>query len=129
MNGFGLIAPELILLFGGLIVFLLNVFEREDERGSGNGYVAVTVLWLLAALVAAYFQIDLEPQVAFTMMDIDAFATFFKVTILVGMTLVAVAGGSYMNKRTDHAGEFWSMFLFVTLAMSIAASANNLVLL
>ena len=129
MNGFGLIAPELILLFGSLVVFLLNVFEHEDEQGAGNGYVAITVLWLLAALTAAYFQIDLEPQVAFTMMDIDGFATFFKVTILVGMTLVAVAGGGFMNSRTAHKGEFWSMFLFVTLAMCLAASANNLVLL
>jgi proton-translocating NADH-quinone oxidoreductase chain N len=129
LNGFGLIAPELILLFGGLVVFLLNVFESDEEQGSGNGYVAITVLWLLAALVAAYFQIDLEPQVAFTMMDIDAFATFFKITILVGMSLVAISGGAYMNKRTAHTGEFWSMYLFVTLAMCIAASANNLVLL
>lgn len=138
MNGFGLIAPELILLFGGLIVFLLNVFEGEDEKGSGNGYVAITVLWLLAALVASFFQIKMvkdyfvangTAQVAFTMMDVDAFAIFFKVTILVGMVLVAVAGGTYMNRRTEHKGEFWSMFLFVTLAMSIAASANNLVLL
>ncbi len=129
MNGFGLIAPELILLFGGLVVFMLTIFENEDEKGSGNGYVAITVLWLLAALTAAYFQIDLEPQVAFTMMDIDGFATFFKITVLVGMILVAVAGGTYMNSRTERKGEFWSMFLFVTLAMSVAASANNLVLL
>ena len=138
MNGFGLIAPELILLFGGLIVFLLTVFEDKDEKGSGNGYVAITTLWLLAALVATFFQIKMAKdyfvangasQVAFTMMDVDAFAIFFKVTILIGMVLVAVAGGTYMNSRTDHKGEFWSMFLFVTLAMSIAASANNLVLL
>ncbi len=103
MNGFGLIAPELILLFGGLIVFLLTVFEDKDEKGSGNGYVAITVLWLLAALVATFFQIDMAEkyfvangasQVAFTMMDVDAFAIFFKVTILIGMVLVAVAGGT-----------------------------------
>ena len=45
------------------------------------------------------------------------------------MALVAVAGGSYMNKRIAGRGEFWTLFLFVTLAMSLAASANNLLLI
>src|SRR5215207_1037254 len=34
-----------------------------------------------------------------------------------------------MNKHATGRGEFWSLFIFVTLAMSIAVSANNLLLL
>ena len=44
------------------------------------------------------------------------------------MILTAIAGGRYMNRRSDKQGEFWTFFLMVSLAMSIAASANNLVL-
>lgn len=55
----------------------------------------------------------------------------FKVVIYTGMLLVAVAGGGFMNKHAPKSGraEFWSLFMFVTLAMSLAVSANNLILL
>ena len=33
-----------------------------------------------------------------------------------------------MNRRSGNQGEFWTFFLMVSLAMSIAVSANNLVL-
>jgi NADH:ubiquinone oxidoreductase subunit 2 (subunit N) len=52
-----------------------------------------------------------------------------KITVIAGMILVAVAGGSFMNKHVAGRGEFWSLFLFVTLAMSVAVSANNLLLI
>lgn len=131
MDGFGLIAPELILTFGGLVVFLLDVFMK-DERDSGRGYTAITVLFLAAALLAAYFQIGVAkvgPKTALGMMDVDLMAVFFKVTVLAGMILIALSGGGYMNRRTKHQGEFWSMFLFVSLSMCVAAGANNLLMI
>ncbi len=63
------------------------------------------------------------------MVALDPFASFLKMLVIVGMILVAVGGGNYMNRHTNNHGEFWSLFLFVTLAMSIAVSANNLLLL
>ncbi|GIV77124.1 NADH-quinone oxidoreductase subunit N [Litorilinea aerophila] len=124
----GSILPEIILLIGGLLILLLDM-AQQDTRDSGRGYMAISIIFLVGALVGVLLERNAEPQTALAMVEIDPFAMFLKITILTAMTLVAVAGGSYMNKRALGRGEFWSLFLFVTLAMSMAVGANNLLLL
>lgn len=124
----GGILPEIILLIGGLVILLLDMAQTR-EQDSGRGFMAVTVLFLIVALVGVILQLEMEPYVAVAMMDVDPFATFLKILIYTGMILVAVGGGSYMNKRATGRGEFWTLYMFVTLAMSVAVSANNLLLL
>lgn len=132
MNDLGLILPEIILLTGGLLIFCLDVASDPKAQGkrTGASYMALTILFVAAALLASMLQLKVtEPQVAYGMMTIDSFAMFIKVTILAGMVLVAIAGGGYMNKRTKNQSEFWTFFIMVSLAMCVAASANNLVLI
>jgi proton-translocating NADH-quinone oxidoreductase chain N len=125
----GGILPEIILLIGGLLILLLDM-AQDDEREAGSGFMAVTVIFLIVALAGVFLQLGMAPQVALGMVDVDPFAIFLKIAIYTSMTLVAVGGGSYMNRRaTSGRGEFWALFLFVTLAMSISVSANNLLLL
>ena len=137
MGDIGLIAPEIILLIGGLFIFCLDVaYDPGVGKKSGLSYMALAALFLTAALIAAVLQLNIvdmsDPEatakVAFSMMTIDNFGSFIKVTIFSGMILTAIAGGRYMNRRSGNQGEFWTFFLMVSLAMSIAASANNLVL-
>lgn len=131
MDNILLIAPELVLLIGGLLVFSLDVYSHRNDGvpKSGLSYMLLTVLFLAFALVLAALQLNIKPQVAYSMMDVDPFAMFIKMTIFAGMLLIAIAGGPYMNRRTQNQGEFWTFFLMVSLAMSVAASANNLVLI
>lgn len=124
----GGILPEIILMIGGLLILLLDM-AQSDEQDSGFGFMAVAVLFLVVALVGVILQLGLEPRVALELVDIDPFATFLKIVVYTGMILVAIGGGAYMNRHATGRGEFWSLFLFVTLAMSIAVSANNLLLL
>jgi NADH-quinone oxidoreductase subunit N len=131
LNGsyeFGALLPEIILLIGGILILLLDM-ALVHERDSGRGFMAVAVLFLALALVAAALQLDSEPRVVYSMVAVDPFSTFFKIVIYGSMILVAIGGGSYMNQRSAWRGEFWMLFLFVTLAMSVAVSANNLLLL
>ena len=132
MNDLGLILPEIILLIGGLLVFCLNVVSDPKAPGTRTGasYMALSLLFLSAALLATVLQLKVvEPQVAYGMMTIDSFAMFAKLIILTGMVLVGIAGGGYMNRRTQNHGEFWTFFVLVSLAMIVAVSANNLVLI
>lgn len=131
MGDIGFIAPEIILLIGGLFIFCLDVaYDPGVGKKSGLSYMALSVLFLTSALLASILQLDIaEPQVAFEMMTIDRFGSFIKITIFAGMILTAIAGGRYMNRRSGNQGEFWTFFLLVSLAMSVAASANNLVLI
>lgn len=130
VGSLGSLLPELILLIGGLLILVLDISQSgADQHSSGRAYQAVSILFLIVALVAVMLQAGLEPYIAMDMVAIDAFATFLKMLVIVGMILVAVGGGNYMNRQTDSHGEFWSLFLFVTLSMSIAVGANNLLLL
>ncbi len=124
----GGILPEIILLIGGLLILLLDM-AQADEQDSGRGLMAVTVLFLIVALVGVVLQLEMEPYTALALADIDPFATFLKIVVYTGMILVAVGGGAYMNKYAKSRGEFWTLFIFVTLAMSVAVSANNLLLI
>lgn len=124
----GGILPEILLLIGGLLVLLLDM-AQTGRRDSGRSFMAVTVLFLIAALVGVILQIGMEPYVVLHVLEIDPFATFLKITIYTGMILVAIGGGAYMNKYATGRGEFWTLFLFVTLAMSVAVSATNLLVL
>ena len=136
MEQFSLIAPEVILLVGGLVIFLIDVIVRGNTD-SGRGYTTIAVFTLAIAFVAALFQtlsfyeleVGQKPAIALNLLEIDLFAAFLKGPIFLVMLLIALAGGSYMNSRTERRGEFWSFFVFVTLALSVALSANNLLLL
>ena len=128
VGSLGSILPEIILMVGGLLILLLDTF-MGDENDSGSGYMIASIVFLLIALVSVLLQIGIQERVALTLVTVDAFATFSKLIIYTGMALVAVAGGSYMNKRIAGRGEFWSLFLFVTLAMGLAVGANNLILI
>ncbi len=142
IGALGAIIPEIILLLGGILVLLLDTAAAGDEeQNSGGSYMAVSIIFLLVATVGALLQLlpFVNPTAAtadagtvrdaLSMITLDPFSLFFKVTIYAGMSLVAIAGGAYMNRRATGRGEFWTLFMFVTLAMGMAVSANNLLLL
>jgi len=120
--------PEIILILGGLLILLLDTTAGK-RTDSGAGYMVVSVLFLLIGLVGVIFQLAVEPQVALFGVDVDPFAAFLKLIVYASMLLVAFAGGGFLNKYIAAHGEFWSLFLFLTAAMSLAVSANNLLLL
>ena len=132
----GSILPEIILLVGGLLIMLLDM-AVSDKNESGRGFMALAVVFLLISAIGVYLQMvyvappdpNAAPPANLVTLVVDPFGTFMKVIIYSGMLLVALAGGSYMNQRVSGRGEFWVLFMFVTLAMSIAVSANNLLLL
>ena len=136
VGSLGSILPEIILLIGGLLSLLLDT-TMGSKNDSGRGYMAISVLFLFVGLVGVIVQFGRfatagvlgEPFVALSVIEIDAFGLFLKVTIYATMLIVAVAGGAFMNERVTGKSEFWSLFLFVTMSMSFAVSANNLLLL
>ncbi len=136
VGSLGSILPELILLFGGLLILFMDT-TLGNKKDSGRGYMAITVLFLLVGLVGVVVQFAQFTATAFTreaflavnVVQVDSFGLFVKITIYTSMLIVALAGGAYMNPRVAGKGEFWSLFLFVTLAMSLAVSASNLLLL
>jgi len=136
VGSLGSILPEIILLFGGLLILILDT-ALGNKNDSGRGYMAISVLFLFVGLIGVIAQfgqflavpVVREPFTALSVIDVDPFGLFVKVTIYSAMLLVAVSGGAFMNRRVTGKGEFWSLFLFVTMSMSFAVSANNLLLI
>lgn len=136
VGSLGSILPEIVLLVGGLLILLLDT-TMGNKNDSGRGYMAIAVLFLFVGLVGVIAQFGrfsatgftAEPFTALSVIDVDAFGLFVKITIYAAMLIVAIAGGAFVNSRIAGKGEFWSLFLFVTMAMSLAVSANNLLLL
>jgi proton-translocating NADH-quinone oxidoreductase chain N len=124
----GALLPEIILMVGGLLIIVLDTALGE-EGDSGIGFMVVSVVFLIVALIGAVFQLGIDPPAIFPLVQIDAFAAFMKIVVIAGMILVAIAGGVFMNQRIAGKGEFWALFMFVTLAMSLAVSAINLLLI
>lgn len=129
----GSVLPEIILVIGGLLVLILDMAQNSEtyQRETGRGFMAITVLFLFVGLIGVLVQWNMSEHTALGVVDIDPLGAFFKLIIYSGMILVAVAGGGYMNRHAPYNGraEFWSLFLFVTMAMSLAVSASNLLML
>ncbi|MBK6430138.1 MAG: NADH-quinone oxidoreductase subunit N [Anaerolineae bacterium] len=126
MNPLLLLAPELIIFLAGLVIFLLDLVYRDAART--HLFQGIALVGLVLALVASLALLG-QDATALTMMTVDGFAVFFKVLVIIVMILVVTAAGDYMQSRSRHQGEFYTMLLAATLAMTVAVSANNLVLI
>lgn len=124
----GSILPEIILVFGGLLIVVLDTFLGEEGE-QGSGFMAISIVVLFVALVGGALQFGVDDVRVLSLLTIDKFGAFMKIVIYAAMLLVAVAGGAFMNRRVAGRGEFWSLFMFVTVAMSFAVSATNLLMI
>ncbi len=120
------LSPELILLVAGTAVLAVDlIMGRERSR---RLVPLLALAGLLIALVAVFLIRGSDAPVA-TMLTMDNFARFFKVIALAGMAMVVLATMGYIEKRTRYSGEFYAFLLAAALAMTVAVSANNLVLI
>ncbi|MCL4828019.1 MAG: NADH-quinone oxidoreductase subunit N [Caldilinea sp.] len=120
--------PEILVSVGALLILILDTTAGK-QGGSSRGYMAITVIFLLLGLVGAFVQLGGQPQTAAYVVDIDSFSLFLKMIIYTAMLLTAIAGGGYLNQRVSGGAEFWSSYLFISVAMAFAVSANNLLLI
>ncbi len=120
------LSPELILLGAGVLILAVDlILGRERTR---RVVPVLALAGLLAALVTVFLIRGSDAPVA-TMLTVDHFALFFKAVAIIGMALVVLAAINYIEGRSPYSGEFYALLLAATLAMTIAVSANNLILI
>lgn len=117
--------PELILLLVAVLVFALDLLMRKERTKGWLPYVALGGLGL--AVVGMIPSLGQTHAVA-TMLIVDPFALFFKVLALIAIALVILDAIPFLAGRTPYSGEFYALLLIVGLAISVAVSATNLVL-
>ncbi|MCX7706667.1 MAG: NADH-quinone oxidoreductase subunit N [Anaerolineae bacterium] len=123
--------PELILLAGATLVFLLDLVwlkrpRMADKRDRWLPYVALAVLG--AAALGLIPSLRTATPVA-TMLVADPFGVFFKALAIMGLALVILTAVPYLRGRTPFGGEFYALLLVTGVAISLAVSAVNLLLI
>jgi len=123
---FAAFTPEIILTVAGLLVLAVDAIGGEDTP---KVIPFLTLGGLGAALVAVVTTFGNSQNVLGTMYAIDPLASFFKVIALMVGILVTLLTISYLEQRARYVGEFYSLLLFVTLAMVLVVSSTNLIML
>ena len=123
--------PELVLLLGAALVFLLDILWLRRKVSPDQRFTWLPGVSIIVLLVAALGLIPSQGQtvVVATMLTIDPFALFFKAFALMGVGLVILTAMPYLKGRTAFGGEFYALLLITALAISLAVSANNLIMI
>ncbi len=117
--------PEIILLLAAAVVLLVDLIWRKQAVQRWLPYAALAGLGLAA--------LGLIPSLGGThsvtpMLVVDSYAIFFKALALIGVAIVILTAMPYMQGRTPYTGEFYALLLVVGLAICLAVSAVNLVM-
>jgi NADH-quinone oxidoreductase subunit N len=124
----GWFRPELVLTFGSMALFLLDVlWKRSSRRVPLLTASALLVFALAGVFMAAQ---PATPQNLFNgLIANDAFASFFKWLFLAsGMLTVLIAAPS-RDLPAPRIGEFYALLTAVVLGMFLMASATDLLMM
>jgi len=119
------LSPQLVLLLAGLLVLALDLIWGEERKG-WLPYVALLGLaGTLAATVALWGREEAFSEGVFV---VDPFALFFQLVAVLATGLVILTSLGYFEGRTAYKGEFYSLLLFASLAITLMAAAVDLVM-
>lgn len=119
------LAPELILATGAMVLLMLGVFARR-ERGEA-------ILWLAVALLAIAGIVVANSDGTATLFGnsfiVDPFARMLKLLTLTGAAVALLMSVDYWRGAGGVRFEFPVLILFATTGMMMMISANDLIAL
>jgi len=123
-----LLLPQLVLLVLGLLVLALDLIAGREGR-LRRSLPYVTLAGLAIALASAVALWGNQQSLLSGMVVTDPFSVFFQIVAVVACGLVVLAAIDYLPGRTPWTGEFYILLIFATLAITLAVSATNLLML
>ena len=123
-----LLAPELFLTLGGLLLLVLAVFidKAKEEFLGFLSILIVVVTGVLLAVVAVAAPRDRGPILG-GMFVLDNFALFFQFVILLSIALTILASIRYVGATQYPGGEYYSLLLFTGVGMLFMVAGSNLI--
>ncbi len=116
-----LFTPELILLFGSLVLFMLSTGQMA-ARNARNAAVGLAAL----NLVAAFACVCQEGSLFYGAYRIDLFSQLVKVLISTGFLLVLLLGGKVKGIDDDVKPEYYLFLTLSTLGLVLLVSSVEL---
>ena len=124
-SSLSLLAPELILAVGAMVLLMIGVYSSERSYGVVN---ALAVLLLVAAGGWMLFA-SAEGQAFGGAFVFDPFARFMKLLTLVGSALTLVMSTGFAREQKFDKFEYPVLVLLATLGMLLMISANDMIAL
>lgn len=119
-----LMAPELVLSLGSLVVFGISLGRRRDTLAAWT-----TAFTALAALAFALASLGWQGDLFQGALHVDAFSQLFKVFILMGLAAVVLFGRGLKDIGADIRPEYWFLLLLGTLGLTVLVSSVELITL
>lgn len=121
--------PAIILVLGGTILLMLEVFQSSGRRGYQAWY---TVAIAAMAAVATIPMLSGDPHPilrgagrgAFAVAD--PFAGFVAIVVCIGLALSALVAGAFLSERKGERGEFYALAIFGASGMVLLAQSTDL---
>jgi NADH-quinone oxidoreductase subunit N len=117
------ILPEIFLSVLAMALLLINVFSPGGQK-SYLAYVSFIGIVATAVLVGAGWGGHIESFGGSVVLD--NFATFFKMTFLVGAGLTVLITDRYMEREECNHGELYPLILFAVVGMMLMAAGTDL---
>lgn len=116
-----LFAPELWLLFGGLLLFGITL-GRASGRLARNTALGVAVVALLLSLAS----IGQNGELFYAAYRVNFFSQIFKVIITIGVCAVLLFGGDLKDIREQVKPEYYLFLILSTLGLMLLVSSVEL---
>jgi len=120
--------PELVLTFGVMAVFVLDLVWRKSQSRVRLLAGATLVVLLCTAIFLAQQPDDALPLFN-GMIANDSFASFWKWLFVAASALTVVIASGSQELARERIGEFFALLLAITLGMFLMASATNLLMI
>jgi len=117
-----LFTPEIVLIFGILVLFVIALGTGRDRLAATAATVAG-----LAALAGTAATLGLRGDLFYHAYRIDLFSQLFKLFILVGLTVVALFGRRLRDIRDDIRPEYFLFLLIAGLGLVMLVSCVELI--
>jgi NADH-quinone oxidoreductase subunit N len=118
--------PELVLSVFGIAVMMLDpLMGRKSKKSLG----ILSLVGTLAAIGAAFYQLNYYGDGWFGMIHVDSFSIFFHVLIPAIAGVCILASIEYLDQQNINSGEYYALILFGTVGMVLMSSAVELVLI
>ncbi len=118
---------EVFLLIMVCAILLLDLFLRDEERGTTYALTLATVLGCF--LITGFTDWGGEIYTFSGMFVADSMANLLKLGIYISVAVALVYSQAYIRERGMLRGEFFLLALFAMLGMMVMVSANHLLTL
>lgn len=119
---FAAISPLLILLFGALLMLILETFS---ERGAKLYCLPLTILTMICALGATFYAPPIENRVLTEWIQFDSLARFFTILFLLVGIASALLSSSFFKQFGPSQGEYYFLLLSSIFGLILIAASDD----